>query len=140
MEVLTFLTKNELNSKNTIKVKKTGRTTETTYGYLIKFNKHKRVSANLSLTANSNASYVLETPYVVRNMYKYKPFFRNGDSGSAVFVLGEKDQPDKALGIVFGFSNDRMHSFVCNIEQILTKLDLKLVRYPPDAWVWSMED
>lgn len=140
MEVLTAVTKNELNFKNTIKVKKTGRTTETTYGYLIKFNKHRRVSANLSLTATSDAPYRLETPYVVRNMYKNKPFFKKGDSGSAVFVLGEKDQPDKALGIAFGFSNDGKHTFVCNIEQILTKLDLKLVRCPPDAWVWSMED
>lgn len=140
MEVLPVVKKTELNYKKPIKVKKTGKTTGTTYGYLMNFENNILLSAKLQLIPNSAEYLEFQMPYVVRDMYKNNRFFREGDSGSGVFVLGEKDLPEKALGIAFGYSYKNPYTFVCNIEEILTKLNLELVRYPQDAWVWSMED
>lgn len=140
MEALTVVKKTELNFKNTINVKKTGRTTETTYGYLIDFKQHRIVSARIFLIPDSDEYYEFQMPYVVRDKYKKKAFFEKGDSGSGVFVLGERNLPEKALGIAFGYSYEKPYTFVCNIDEILTKLNLELVKYPQDAWVWCMED
>lgn len=120
---------------------KTGRKTKTTYGYLIDPEEHDLSSARLYPIPHSIQHYVFKMPYVVQDKDKSEQFFLKGDSGSGVFLLGETGLPEKALGIAFGYSYKKPYTFVCNIEDILEKLGLKLIKYQhSDVWDWSTVD
>lgn len=107
------------------KVTKSGRTTGTTIGDL----------TDDSLTVRVDSSFLSKgyiaffNCYAVENMPERGAFFRQGDSGSGVFVIME-DKTLKALGIAFAslFSQ----TAVCKIDTIIQKLDLNIVRYPED--------
>lgn len=134
--------KSNLDYRTPIEVMKTGRKTDTTFGYLIDPKKHEILSARLDSICHSNRHYVFKMPYVVKDKDESKRFFLRGDSGSGVFLLGETGLPEKALGIAFGYLYQKPYTFVCNIEDILEKLGLKLVRYRDnvDVWGWSPKD
>lgn len=67
--------------------------------------------------------------YAIEDITEQEAFFRQGDSGSGVFVI-EKDETLKPLGIAFAslFSQ----TAVCKIDSIIDKLDLTIVRYRED--------
>lgn len=142
IETLEIVKKSNLDYRTPIEVMKTGRKTDTTFGYLIDPKKHEILSARLDSIRHSNRHYVFKMPYVVKDKDESKRFFLRGDSGSGVFLLGETGLPEKALGIAFGYLYQRPYTFVCNIEDILEKLGLKLVRYRDnvDVWGWSPKD
>lgn len=54
------------------------------------------------------------------------PFFLPGDSGSAVFLIDEKDQQEKALGIAFALGNRQ--TAVCDIRKIAEALNVTVYR------------
>lgn len=51
-------------------------------------------------------------------------FCEDGDSGSGVFLKETKNQPKKALGILFANSNSK--SFVCDIKKIVELFNLEV--------------
>lgn len=122
---LAVVGKKDLTSKKIKKVMKIGRKTNQTEGSLT----HKKymLSVTFNKTPHSNVRCIFKNPYVVRDTKKDQPFFQRGDSGSGVFVLGEENLPKKALGIAFGMSLKYPLTFYCMIDEILDKLDLKLV-------------
>lgn len=128
IETLEIVKKSNLSYRAPIEVMKTGRKTDTTFGYLIDPKKHEFLSARLDSTCHSIQHYVFKMPYVVKDKDESERFFLRGDSGSGVFLLGETGLPEKALGIAFGYLYKKPYTFVCNIEDILEKLGLKLVR------------
>lgn len=129
IETLEIVKKSNLSYRAPIEVMKTGRKTDTTFGYLIDPKKHEFLSARLDSTCHSIQHYVFKMPYVVKDKDESERFFLRGDSGSGVFLLGETGLPEKALGIAFGYLYKKPYTFVCNIEDILEKLGLKLVRW-----------
>lgn len=137
METLEIVKKSDLNFKKEIKVMKTGRATSTTDGRLIHFNEHNVESAKLHLNPHASKYYKFKMSYVVKDTDEQ--FFERGDSGSGVFVV-EEDLSEKPLGIAFAYSFKYPYTYVCNIEEILQKLDLTLVRYRQDPWDWSPKD
>lgn len=53
-------------------------------------------------------------------------FFREGDSGSGVYVI-ENDGTLKPLGIAFAYMNSQ--TAVCGVNEIVERLNLKIVKY-----------
>lgn len=126
MEKLPVLTKDDLTPGKCIIVKKTGRTTETTFGQL----EGVMISVNKPPDSDFGLPIRLKLVYYVTNMYSDVPFFGSGDSGSGVFVLGEKI--DLPLGIAIGTSNEDQCTFVCKIDKVLEDLDIDIVNYKKD--------
>lgn len=103
-------------------VTKTGTATETTRGRLM----DDTLSLDFDISGikfESDSCYSIE--YIDIND---DPFFREGDSGSGVYVI-DKDtgKPIKPLGIAFAYTNWR--TAVCKIGEIVDELDLQIVRY-----------
>lgn len=126
MEELPVLTEDDLTPGKCIIVKKTGRTTATTLGQLVGI----MDSVNKLPDSDSGLPIRLDFVYYVKDMYSDDPFFLRGDSGSGVFVLGEKI--DLPLGIAIGFSNKDKCIFVCKIDKVLEDLDIDIVNYKND--------
>lgn len=110
-------------------VVKTGRTTGTRYGFLIK---DIMDSCDIKIPWHSELSFSLNNLFIVEDKDEHLPFFRGGDSGSAVVVLREQT-PVQALGIGIAFSTafPKTRTLVCQIDEILRTLDMDLVRYRP---------
>lgn len=121
-EALPILNDEELNFDGETKVTKSGRTTGTTIGDLTDDSLTVRVDTSFL----SRGYIAFFNCYAVENITEQNAFFRQGDSGSGVFVI-EKDETLKPLGIAFAslFSQ----TAVCKIDSIIQKLDLKIVRY-----------
>lgn len=64
--------------------------------------------------------------FAVGSISEDKPFFEQGDSGSGVLVMDE-DKTYKPLGIAFAYLPELVA--VCQIDEILDKLNLQIVRY-----------
>lgn len=107
-------------------VVKTGRTTGTRFGYLIE----NRLDYLNIVDPWQEKHCSLRNLFIVEDKDENLPFFRSGDSGSAVMVLREQT-PDQALGIGIAFSTDfpKTRTLVCQIDDVLRILDMKLVRY-----------
>lgn len=71
--------------------------------------------------------FSMENVYLVGNKSKNEPFSKDGDSGSGVFLMGEK--PYKPLGLVIGNSKNFQQTLVCKIDEFLDKFGLKIVQY-----------
>ena len=52
------------------------------------------------------------------------PFFKEGDSGSGVFLIDSESQPSKALGIAFAFSRVYQKTVVCDIRGVVDALNV----------------
>lgn len=126
MEELPVLTEDDLTPGTCIIVKKTGRTTETTHGQL------EGIMDSVNRLPDSDCGLPMhfDLVYFVTDMYSDDPFFKPGDSGSGVFVLGEKI--DLPLGIAIGFSDEDECTFVCKIDKVLEDLDIDIVNYKND--------
>lgn len=114
---------NEDNGIYKKKVMKTGSASDLAYGLLL----YKMNSIILNHPPKSKYKYIFKNIYIVRSKSEQFPFFLPGDSGSGVFVEGERE-PVKALGIGFGISASKM-TYVCKIDKILNTLGLKIVKY-----------
>lgn len=113
-EILTFAEEGDLISENDI-VTKRGKTTGTTYGYII----------NDSLAIEMDG-YIYKNCYGIENINNDDPFFRPGDSGSGVYVI-RGNNPIFPLGIAFALL--RSQTAVCDISQIVDQLGLQIVRF-----------
>lgn len=100
-------------------VTKTGRTTGTTKGCLMEDSLTVKVDFSRGYFAFFNC-------YAIEDIPDHRPFFREGDSGSGVYVM-ENGKPSKPLGIAFAYLDSQ--TAVCNIGMIVDKLDLQIVRY-----------
>lgn len=86
-------------------VKKRGRTIGDTIGKLVDECMHVCID-----------SYVFQNCFAIEQMDIDTIFFDKGDSGSGVFVIGERDNSLKPLGIAFAFYCSK--TAVCKIGQI----------------------
>lgn len=88
--------------------------------------KGKLMHGFLSIKVNSKFSapgyFAFSNCYAIQESDE-GPFFKNGDSGSGVFVI-DKDSL-RPLGIAFAFLNS--YTAVCRIDKIVKKLDLEIV-------------
>lgn len=100
---------------------KTGRTTGTTVGVL----KNNTLSVRVNKSFLSRGFFAFFNCYAIENTSN-EIFFREGDSGSGVFVK-ESDGALKPLGIAFAFLNSQ--TAVCRIDEIVKSLDLTIVKY-----------
>lgn len=103
-------------------VTKTGRTTGTTKGYLM----DDSLTVKVDRSFLSRGYFAFFNCYAIEDIPDYRPFFREGDSGSGVYVM-ENGKPSKPLGIAFAYLDSL--TAVCNIGMIVDKLDLQIVRY-----------
>lgn len=103
-------------------VKKTGRSTGTTYGYL----DEDIMFATIEYPPLSGTMNDFPELFIVKDIPETPPFFRKGDSGSGVFVMGNQVKP---LGIGIAFSEQSSETYVCKINEIVRRLGLTLVKY-----------
>lgn len=101
------------------RVQKKGRTTGTTYGNLYGI----MASAKIQRDPLSNNYCILNDLYIVSDIPGNPPFFRRGDSGSGVLVVGN---PIKALGIAIAISDTKSLTLVCKINKIVESQQLKI--------------
>lgn len=99
---------------------KTGRTTGTTVGVL----QNNILSVKVHHSILSRGFFAFFNCYAIGNTSEV--FFREGDSGSGVFVK-ESDGTIKPLGIAFAYMNSQ--TAVCRIDEIVKSLDLTIVKY-----------
>lgn len=106
-------------------VMKTGRSSGLTFGIL-----YSEIEA-LGIDHPGGGYFTFKNFYIVHNIPEKDIFSKKGDSGSGVFIVEEKQgekKPGKALGILFARALSK-ETYVCNIDQILNTLKLKIVRY-----------
>lgn len=113
---LTAIGFDDLNTNEKLKVRKTGRTTGRTDGYL----KDNIPSVRVKNFKFQNCYHVVNIDDTV--------FFKEGDSGSGVFLI-QDEEITKPVGIAFAFMTYSPHTFVCRIDTIIDKLSLNLVTY-----------
>lgn len=112
-EILSVVKYDDIKFEENIEVTKIGKETGTTKGYL---------TANiLSVKVEG---LIFKNCFAVRDT-NVKRFFESGDSGSGVFLKGEKTM--QALGIAFAFMNN--HTLVCRFDKIVDHLDVAIVQY-----------
>lgn len=117
MDDLPVFKENELTFNR--EVKKFGRTTRTTYGRLFGEIESVKIEKHLF----SGIFFILFDLYIVNDIPEQAPFFKGGDSGSGVLVVGD---PNKALGIAIANSGITLLTLVCKISKITEKLNLKI--------------
>lgn len=121
-EVLAVAKDEDLSYEGDVTVTKLGRTTGKTYGDLT----DNSLTVKVDRSSRSKQYMTFYNCYAIENKSKNDFFFKEGDSGSGVFVNG-KDESLKPLGIAFAFLLSQ--TAVCRIDTIVDKLDLKIVKY-----------
>lgn len=111
-----------LDFEGSMMVKKRGRTTGVTLGKLV----DKSGNFKINSKAVIGKYYNFKNCFVVQQINENSPFFAEGDSGSGVFLIDEKDGSLKPLGIAFAFSHWQSKTFVCKIEQITNAFDVSV--------------
>lgn len=105
----------DLNFEENLKVRKTGKATGTTDGYLT----HNIRSVKVD-------ELIFKKCFAVRDLdNNVKKFFESGDSGSGVFLI--RNETMQPLGIAFAYMND--YTLVCRIDKFLDHLNLAIVQY-----------
>lgn len=111
-----------LDFKDSMMVKKRGRTTGVTLGKLV----DRFCNFKINSKAVKGKYYNFKDCFVVQQINEKSPFFAEGDSGSGVFLIDEKNGSLKPLGIAFAFSHWRLKTYVCKIEQITNAFDVSV--------------
>lgn len=114
---------NSLLFNGSLLVKKRGRTTGDTNGKLVDGCFFVRVHS----TNVQGRYYKFENCFAVKKINKETNFFDKGDSGSGVFLIDEKDNSLKPLGIAFAFY--RSKTAVCKIRQIINAFNVSVYEY-----------
>lgn len=114
LEVVGF---DDLNTNTDLRVRKMGRTTGRTEGYL----KDTIPSVKVKNFKFKNCYHVVNIDDTI--------FFKEGDSGSGVYLI-QDETISKAVGIAFAFMKYSPHTFVCRMDGIIDTLRLNLVMYP----------
>lgn len=112
-EILSVVKYDDIKFEENIEVRKIGKETGTTEGYLTE-----------NILSVKVEGLIFKNCFAVRDT-NVKRFFESGDSGSGVFLKEEKAM--QALGIAFAFMDN--HTLVCRIDKILDHLDLAIVQY-----------
>lgn len=63
--------------------------------------------------------------YIIKSTTENTPFFKEGDSGSAVFVQDAMKDRLKPLGIAFAYSADG-ETYACRIDKIVQAFNLSI--------------
>lgn len=111
-----------LDFKGSMMVKKRGRTTGVTLGKLV----DKSCNFKIISKAVNEKYYDFKNCFVVKQINEKSPFFAEGDSGSGVFLIDEKDGSLKPLGIAFAFAHRGLKTYVCKIKQITNAFDVSV--------------
>ena len=82
-----------------------------------------RESVNILL---GSRQFFFNKCFVVGDLQNSSHFFKEGDSGSGVFVLDKPSQRLKALGIGFAISQVSGETFVCKLSHICRDFNLSL--------------
>lgn len=101
---------------------KKGKTTGITVGYL----EDSSLTIKVNPCFSPNSYFVFHNCYAVRSYPGHEPFFKQGDSGSGVFVI-DSDERLKPLGIAFASLPHLVA--VCKIDKIIDELDLNIISY-----------
>lgn len=116
IEELTLVNEEELKpfEPNKFEVRKTGRTTGETTGFI------------------EDTTFSIDKWLDCYKISKHKSveFSKKGDSGSGVFLV-EKDGTQKPLGILLGNLKRSKHKLVCKIDRVLDNHGLKIVKFAP---------
>lgn len=115
MDNLPVFEENELTYNRD--VKKLGRTTGPTHGRLGGDMESVKIVTNLL----SENYFILYDLFIVHNISATEAFFKGGDSGSGVILVGN---PNKALGIAIAYSTSQ--TLVCKISKITKRLNLTI--------------
>lgn len=106
-------------------VKKRGRTTGDTIGKLVDDSMCVRVYS----TEVHGRYYEFKNCFGVIKTDDETTFFDAGDSGSGVFLIDEKDNSLKPLGIAFAFLRSTRKTSVCKIRQITNAFNVSVYEY-----------
>lgn len=126
MEELLVLIIDDLICGLYIKVKKMGRIIEIIFGIF----EGIMVLVKDFLEFDFGLLMCFNLVYYVIDINLDKLFFKKGDFGFGVFVVGEKI--DILLGIVIGFLDKDECIFVCKIDKVLEDFDIDIVNYKND--------
>lgn len=104
-------------------VKKRGRTTGDTVGKLVGDCMYVCVNS----TQVPGLYYEFQNCFAIEQMDIDNIFFDKGDSGSGVFVIDERDNSLKPLGIAFAFYCSK--TAVCKLGQITSAFNVSVYDY-----------
>ena len=114
---LNIVNEDDVQCERTTLVSKQGRSKKVTIGIL---------SENtISIKVNN---IWFKNCFCIYNYSDSEQFFEEGDSGSGVFLIDEKGEPKKALGIAFAFSSTE--TCVCDIRNIVQAFDIAFYQEP----------
>ena len=114
---LNIVNEDDVQCERTTLVSKKGRSKKVTIGIL---------SENtISIKVNN---IWFKNCFCIYNYSDSEQFFEEGDSGSGVFLIDEKGEPKKALGIAFAFSSTE--TCVCDIRNIVQAFDIAFYQEP----------
>ena len=95
----------------------------------------KGISTNMTIGLLSQNTMSLEIKgiwfkncFIIHN-YEV-PFFKEGDSGSGVFLSDADGKQKRALGIAFGLSKSKTQTCVCDIRDIVQTFDVDFYSEP----------
>lgn len=111
---------NNLNYGYT-KVIKKGKANGDTEGLLISGSGSIAVKRDLT----TGYTYMFNNLYIIKSTTENTPFFKEGDSGSAVFVQDAMKDRLKPLGIAFAYSADG-ETYACRIDKIVQAFNLSI--------------
>lgn len=114
---LNIVNEDDIQCERTTLVSKKGRSTKVTIGIL----SENTISIKLNNIWFKNC-------FCIYNYNDSETFFKEGDSGSGVFLIDEEGESKKALGIAFAFS--RTETCVCDIRNIVQAFDIACYEEP----------
>lgn len=129
-ETMAVVDDDHLTFDGSMMVTKFGRTTGATVGVL----KHKILTVRVDESFLSRGYFAFFNCYSIENA-NTENFFSEGDSGAGVFLI-ENKKSLRPLGIAFAHMNSQ--TAVCQINQILNKLDLTIVKYFENSKVQAL--
>lgn len=109
----------QITFDGTTKVIKKNRITGDTEGLLM----NNTITTKIGGYIPNRPLYKFYNCYEIKSINKDKPFFQQGDSGSAVFVLG-KNQTVLPLGIALTCQDDT--TYVCRIDKITQAFNVSI--------------
>lgn len=102
-------------------VTKKGRTTGKTEGILASEND----SVCIRNSKVDGKYCIFESCYSIKSLSE-SPFFEGGDSGSGVFLAGENNECNKALGIAFASGITK--TYVCKMREIVEAFNIDVIQ------------
>lgn len=86
------------------------------------------MSIRVDKVPKSGGFYCFYGCFSIKSKDINSPFFKEGDSGSGVFLL-ENGKPTKPLGIAFAFNALHRNTVACRIDKIVEVFGLSVCQY-----------